>query len=196
VAAVHQFKINLSGWQGGPGINTWYAIPSLVGSAQMTPTELTAASSGFNVFYTAVRAYLIGGMAIAPDTEVKILDSATGELTGVVTMPTFAVSGSGSGNEESRATQIKLRILTNLFANGRRVKGGPFIGPASNLSLGPDGQLTATAVTTISTALNTFLNTAVWGVWHRPKAGAGGEFGVHTSGTVSSVPGTLRRRKT
>lgn len=195
MAAVHQFRINLSGWQGGPGMNTWYAIPSLLGDDEMTTAELSAVSSGLNVFYTAMRPYLIGGMAIQPDTEVKILDSATGELQGVTSLPTFTVTASGSGNEESRATQIKLQILTNLIANGRRVRGGPFLGPASNFSLGADGQLTGTAITAVEGFLTDLLATAPWGVWHRPKDGAGGEFGVHVGGRVTKVPGTLRRRK-
>jgi len=196
MSAVHQFKVELNGWSGGPGVNSWYAIPALVGSAKMTTTELTACSSALSAFYTVCQPYIVGGVTARLNTDVSVLDEESGDLEDVATAPTFSVNGGGSNNSSSRATQIKVKIFTASIVNSHRVRGGPFIGPASVLGIGPDGLVTATAISQISAGLTTLLNSAPWGVWHRPKFGAGGVFAIHTSGGVNTVPGTLRRRKT
>lgn len=131
------------------------------------------------------------------DTEGRILDSSTGTLLGSWTEATTrADAGIGTGQPVADATQALLRWQTGTVVSGRFLQGRTFVpGLEGNELLA--GNLGAATVTSFVAAQASFLlaTSGQFGIWHRPKAGAGGVWVPVTGGSTASELAVLRRRR-
>jgi len=195
-ANIYRFRVNLSGWDGGPGLNTyfarWAALP-VIEDVQSFANQIASA-------YTTMQDNHPAGTVATLDPEVDVLDDATGTLqTKAVITPPAAVGGSGSGQNCSRATMIKARFQTDAVVNGRVLRGGVFLGPIHAFVIDATGNITPTAMGRVTTAFNGMLDVAGGRlvVWHRPSAKGASD---GTSGFVQTVsawhkPAVLRSRR-
>lgn len=203
MASFYRYRPVLSGFAGGPGINTWHFEETL---ADFGGNQAQAIADIVREIYFAIRTNLVAGTSVTFPAEVTIHNELTGALVDVksVTPPVTVVSSSTvSDAKVSRATQAIVRLHTDQIRRGRRLQGRHFIGPLSATAMDQNGQITGAVQTAIATAYDGALDwvdgrLVVWGPPIEDENDNVVEAGV--KGTVQSVsvnalPGTLRSRK-
>jgi len=168
-------RTTFDGWPGGPGLQTFYFT---LGSE-----DAAGALACVNAVHTLWSTY---GPGLYPDQvsilvqpNVDLINAADGALTNtfVVAAPAVISGGDGAGYI-SPALAVLLRLETNNFVSGRRVRGRIFLSPIAALHQTADGTPDVTALGAPITAITDLMaDIAASGslvVWHRPKAGAGG----------------------
>lgn len=202
MAVIYRFRAQLTGFIGGPGVNTWFmAQAGELGGADQSDLEGMAADIA--AVYDAVKANLALGLKVDIFPVVEGIDVATGNLVQVEGItPPASVSGSGSASQ-SRATQYCVRLKTDAIRGNRVLQGRHFIGPVGGSAIGTDGQVQSATRTAIQAAYGGVLDVAGNGrlvVYSKANpSGAGGfttgAFGYVQQAICNSVPGTLRSRK-
>lgn len=181
-----------TGWTGAPAMSAFYFNAG--GAA--TVALLDACVSDVRAAYTASVGKLVSGSIWNHNAAAKILASDTGLQVGELTstVATSNIVATDSGAQLSRATMCKLRCHTNTYVGGRRLQGGPYIGPLGSSAITAAGQLSASVIVA---AFNTLMTDAdiPWVMWHRPVDGAGGVVADVESVTAPIVPSTLRSRR-
>lgn len=147
-------------------------------------------------FLGAVDAYLDNSTTWTIRTAGREVLSATGALTGAWTESTaYTGTGASAGEPAADATQVLFRWLTDHIVGSRFLQGRTFI-PGIDINQLSGGNLLPATVTALTTAGQTFIDSAVQlAVWHRPVAGAGGEAWAADTCAVSSEFAVLRRRR-
>lgn len=185
----------LSGWAGGPGLNTFYFL-------YVAP--LTPASAAPDVV-ARVRQFWSASSALFPTTynaqvqaNVDDLDPSNGQLLGTYNggAPAVVVGASGTAYN-AYATQILLRHNTGDVQRGRRVVGRSFIGPVTSTA-DSGGNPLASNVTTLlaaATVMLTGTTTALPVVWSRPGALFPGTFFGVSNYTAAPYFAVLRSRR-
>jgi len=87
---------------------------------------------------------------------------------------------------------------TNDYRFGRRIRGRTFMVPLNSNAYEGDGTLSTAARGDLQTFADTMVSGtggAEFGVWSRPRNGAGGVFATVTSGTVPDMAAVLRSRR-
>lgn len=153
--------------------------------------------AAIHTMYSGVVARLDNGTAWTVRTSGKIIDEATGTLTGFWNDAT-AKSGVGTlaGNCVPNASQVLLRWRTATVVGGRLLQGRTFV-PGLGASSLDEGQVSAATVTAFQ-ASQAALLAAVPGdlvVWHRPGGAAPGVGISVTAGTTWSELAVQRRRR-
>lgn len=205
-----RYRPLVTGFVGGPGINTWHGEESVLGFDDEDP----------QAFATAVRAcyavwdeFMVNSISVQFPGEVTWHDEETGDLVEVfaVTAPD-PVPGTASTalGVLSRATQINAQLNTEVIRDGKRLVGRHFLGPIATSAIGSDGQITSAARALIAGSYGGLIdqpgpNLVVWGPPRKARAATPdlpaqsalpGKKGLVKSVTARSVPGTLRSRKT
>lgn len=202
MATVYRFKVDLSGFVGGPGLNTWH-MAQAGGAAGADQSDLEGMAADIRAVYVALAGNLPQTITTRLAPIVEGFDVATGQLTQVtgIAQPD-AVAGTSSQTSMPRATQITVRLKTDAIRGNRLLQGRHFIGPVAGSVIGADGQVTNTVRTSVAAAYGGVLDIGGNGrlvVWGRPNPLVDGlETGVlgYVQGVlVNSVPGTLRSRK-
>ncbi len=201
--AMSRIRAQLSGWDGGPGVTTWYVQTEEQGG-NGTLAEIVAAMA---TLYAACSLYYAQNIRVAISPEVDFLDEQTGLLIGgdTVVPPDEIVAGSGA-TPTSRATQVVVRLGTEgIIANpgpparSRRLQGRHFQGPVGPGALAPTGAVLEAASSAFSAAYYAYMTAVPFslGVWHRPTQTrpASGEFHPVTGFSVMPKPGVLRSRR-
>lgn len=196
MANVIRVRTVLSGWPGGPGLNTFYfgTASGVVGNTEAADVCARVRSywdSIKAIFPTSFRAQVSG----APDT----LDIASGTLTGTLNGGSPAVvAGTGGASYNMYAGMILLQHHTSAIVGGRRAQGRSFMGPVTSTA-DSGGNPDPAFATAISNGANVLLltgtTTAFPGVWHRPVLGAGGVFNGVTVYTTAGYFSVLRSRR-
>jgi len=205
MADIYRYKVRLSGWSGGPGVNTFFArFPSTPSNS-----DILDFATQLRSMYVTVKGFLINGHTAAVDAAVDVLDDATGDVTSVAAIvpPAAAVGDSAGPTGLSRATMIKLRFRTGEYVGGREVRGGNYLGPVSTNAFAADGSIASANLTLIPTAFAGLLDVVGPGrlvVWQRPREATTGENALParagSSYFVQSVqgaplPGVMRSRR-
>lgn len=161
-----------------------------------TTTTLTDARAGTDSLWVALAGYISGELTWNIRTEARTLDEASGTLTGLQVDTTSRTGVGGSPNPPlADATQALIRWRTGLIVNGRFLQGRQFI-PGVGTGNAVGGNVRAAMLTAWNDALTTFVTGAAdFGVWHRPVAGAGGQFAQAVSGNVWEEFAVQRRRR-
>lgn len=204
MATVYRFGVNIAGWTGGPGRNTWHMCQAgELGGADQSDLEGIAADIA--AVYDAVKSHLINGLTVDIDATVDEFDVATGALQRVIGItPPATVTGSAaavSGNV-SRATQATVRFKTDAVRGNRSLQGRHFLGPVANTVLGSDGNITSAVAAAFGAAYGGVIDVTGNGrlvVWGQPSptvpALAVGMVGYVQQAVCNRIPGTLRSRK-
>lgn len=196
----------LSGWQGGPGLMTFY----------FTGTTEDAADAGICV--DRVHAALVAGaglwnrqIRLQVSGDVDVITPSTGAITNTLSVPPPAVIV-GAENDDTFApfaTAQLLAIKTGTFLAGRRLQGRMFLSPLGGNMLEGNGTASI-ASTTAATTLGNVLYARIaagdpgWSVWRRPRAARvlptplparAGDVGLVTSWLAKDKLAVLRSRR-
>lgn len=109
-----------SGSNGAPMYNALYF-------GGLTSGEAGAAATAARSFWNHMANALNGQMAYTTGSEVDVVDPVTGQITSTFSITPQTVDFTGTGEVLPQATQGLVRLRTNTFINGRRVRGRIFI---------------------------------------------------------------------
>lgn len=202
MANVYTVRVELTGWVGAPGINTWRfssgGIDPLTSLSNIGEAFLT----DIRAVYDALRLYVVEGWQANPLPVVTRHDEVTGELqeTAGMTLTGWPVTGLGdaAGSHESRATQLVASYTTDQIRNGRVLRGRSFLGPVSSVAIDEDGQIPSSVRTDLLGAFGAVTSGLGprLGVWGQPGLMAGaGKYGDVQEVLISGRPGSLRSRR-
>jgi hypothetical protein len=195
-ANLYRFRVELDGWQGAPGLNTYYI--------RFVDTPSTADLEGIagllRTAYDGLKLYLINGLTIKVNPGVDVIRDTDGVLQSAQAItPPATVTATSSATQVSRATMALARLNTDAVVDGRRLRGRIFLGPVSASAISADGSLAPAMVTAIAGMYSGLLD-VVSGrivVWHRPssRGATDGDSGFVQSVSAKPVPAVLRSRR-
>lgn len=169
-----------------------------------TPDTATAteALARVRACLNSAAALIASGSSVAFDTNVEILDAATGTLINAASGATpAAVVFSATGDIMPGLVQGLARFNTGTFFAGRAVRGRMFLPGLTEILSQSPGVPTASYISGWNAALGLLSTTIVTPisqvVWHRPKGSppAGGQaFGI-ASRSVASTWSLLKSRR-
>lgn len=204
MGVVYRFKVGISGFIGGPGVNTWHLcqFEELGGADQ---SDLEGMANDISAVYTAVKSLYAPSVKIRIESVVEGFDIATGNLVSVTGIAAPAeISATGTVGTVSRATQVTVRLQTDAIRANRQVQGRHFLGPIAGSALGADGQITSANRATVESAYDGICDVAGNGrlvVWAQPNEkhprpdARAGRIGYVQGVVANAIPGTLRSRK-
>ena len=171
----------MTGWAGGPGLNTVYWRPGTGGGSTADATDCAAR---VRAALNAIAGVFPSSVTLLTSPTCDAIEDTTGALVGTFTGAVPAlVAGSGGAIVTAPATAILVRQDTGVVVNGKRLRGRWFISPLDANAVNSSGEANATDRATINTAFNAML---VGGgtlsfpvVWHRP-----GPLGAGTSAPI------------
>lgn len=141
-----------------------------------TPDNATAteALARVRAMLNSAAAQIASGTTTFFDTNVQIIDDATGTLINQATGASpAAVTYTAAGDVMPGQTQGLARLVSPVFVGGRQVKGRlflPFTTESLNASSGTPTSAYATAWNTALGLLSTTIVTPIsQAIWHRPK---------------------------
>lgn len=160
MAIINRVRVTLTGFQGGPGMSTFYCLDP----ATFLPL--------LRVFYDTIKDDFPSVVTINFPSSGDILDSVSGQLTGtwVATAPAL-VQGVYTG-AYSAPTGAVVNWATGSIINGHRVVGRTFLVPMGGTVFENDGTINpaarngmaAAAAALIASASSNFV------IWSRPRA--------------------------
>jgi hypothetical protein len=165
----------------------------------------TACVAAVNAFWTAIRGALSDNVTWVVQGEVSQIESTNGQLIGITNVTALGNTGSSLDEELPFQTQALVRLNTNLFVNGRRVRGKIFV-PALGEANNAGGLPTAALRTSLDAAAEALIADPGSGlvVWSRPftpvppattPAPRQGSFAFAQSADVSVKWSVLRSRR-
>lgn len=123
-----RWKCSLEGFTGAPGVNTWHTITSGAASTSI----VDAIQSAFVDFYTACAPEIQNDVDIVVPDQAEEIDEPSGQITSVRVGTVGALSVAGTGTTaRPHFTMAKVQLKTSVYADGRLVQGGPYLGPMS-----------------------------------------------------------------
>lgn len=137
-------------------------------------------------------------VTIQVDTEAEILNSDTGEILGVVETDSTPVTGASSSTSWSGASGGVVNWRTNDYRGGRRIRGRTFMVPLAGNAYEDNGTLSTEGRDDLQSFGNALVNgsgSADFGVWSRPRNGAGGVFATVVGSNVPDMAAILRSRR-
>lgn len=192
-----RFRVSLSNWTGGPGLNTIYGS----GDLTIPPDEFANEFAlGLGSAYQDVQTYMVDGVTVQVEREVSVFDAVSGQLMDVVNVnPPDAIEGSGGQTITSRATAVRLHFHTTTIVKKRMLRGGIYFGPASASVMDANGQVPLAVQQLFRSAFQNLVSTGNQGlgVWHQPATDTSndGVFGWARNVSVMPRPAVLRSRR-
>lgn len=185
---VYQVRVGFTGITGTPYLNTLY-FDAAGGTAQQA---VDAAAT----FWGAVDAQLHQDLSWATESEVQVLNEATGALTDAQSTTVTSGGGALTGDVLPTANQALIAWRTATIVNGKRLQGRVFIPgvPEVNAVAGILASVPFTAFANAADALIADISSTLV-VWHRPVLGTGGSIGPVTAALVRQPFAVLRSRR-
>lgn len=187
MATIHRVRVGLSGFPGGPGVATFYALDG--------PAFLPA----LEVFLEGIVGVFPTDVTLRAESSGDVLNDVNGEITGSWSgMATDPHVGTHADVYAAPAGML-IHWLTGTVLDGRRLRGRTFLVPASSAVFHTDGTVTSGTLTSVQD-LGAGLVADAEGnfvVWHRPREARAADGsrpavthrdGGHAFVTASSVP--------
>lgn len=197
MANVNRVRAAFSGFNGGPGVSTFYCLD---------PSAFLPLLHDFLSNFTGS---LPGTVVITIEGSGDIIDSTSGLLTGTWTAAAPApILGVAAGAYAAPAGVV-VNWLTGTVLDGHRLRGRTFIVPLSGSAFDGDGSILTALLGGIRAAADSFIVAAAnnFVIWHRPRpagtvnrkgvvlpARAGGH-AIATSSRVLDKVAVLRSRR-
>lgn len=192
-----------TGFPGAPGYSNFHFTTDggfwdggLLGDAAQQAAD--GAATRVHDAFTAMRSRLPTQTFVTVQPEAAILDSDSGEIIGTVDVEVDPVGSSASGTTHAGPVGAVVNWRTNDYRFGRRIRGRTFMVPLNSASYEGDGTLLSTAREDLQDFANLMVTgpgSAEFGVWSRPRNGAGGVFATVTSASVPDMAAVLRSRR-
>lgn len=132
------------------------------------------------------------------ESDVTQIDESNGQITGITPVANITGAATGSAEMLPAALQALVRIQTETFVNGRRLRGRVFV-PGLTDAANDDGRVLAATVAGLNTAFNTLKVTSTralpWCVWHRPRNGNAGSLALVSNVSTWTEFAVLRSRR-
>lgn len=203
MALLFRVRARWDGYQGAPGLSTFYFDAS---SAPHTSAEATTVAGRVRGAFDVYKTALDTTQTVLVDPTVDIIDDQDGSLEGSFGItPPAIVTGTGIGGTGPAEVQPGLILQTADIADGRRIRGRSFLGPiiGSQTNVAVPTTALRTTLAAFGTALLTVnpLTADPWCVvWHRPKIVGGsvvrlGDSFRVTAATAASKFWVLRSRR-
>lgn len=209
---IGRVRLVSSGWQGGPGLNTFYFAGQAAGVLEdIAATDVQRCVD--RVHNAVVAANILWPITWRGTTSptMDVLDAATGELVDSFTAgaPPVTAAGNGAAGFGPSVAMMLLQLRTNTFSDGSRLAGRAFMGPVNPSSDG-DGSPTIELYTRTALFGTALLDEGIGAenpsvvVWRRPRlASAGppaisaraGSIGRVTAFTVPDRYSVLKSRR-
>jgi hypothetical protein len=172
--AMLRVKLAWSGFQGGPGVTSFY-FNQLSDNLLWEPTqaEVDACAAGVTAFATALQSTVAPGVVLQTQTDCEVVLDEDGHLINILqaapqaAKPSTAAAGAGY----SGASGVVVNWRTSTIRKNRRMRGRTFIVPCQRDVYQGDGTLavgTITGVNNAAAALSTQFAGPKLGVWGRP----------------------------
>lgn len=192
-----------SGFTGGPGYSNFHFTTDggfwdggLLGDSAQAAAD--GAAARVTAAFGALREQLPSGVRVDLETEAEIMNSDTGEIVGFAEVePGYALGAGGTGGW-SAASGAVINWRTNDYRSGRRIRGRTFMVPMAGSAYQDDGTLSGfgrSAVQDFGAEMLEGAGGAEFGVWSRPRNGAGGVFATVTGYSVPDMAAVLRSRR-
>lgn len=157
---IDRIRVQLTGFVGGPGVATFYALNG------------TTAVPQLRTMWSSLAAKMPSVMAIKVISAGDTIDDVTGDLVGAWSIADAAgVQGVDAAAYPAPAGAC-IAWLTTTILDGKRVKGRTFLVPLGGGSYQSDGSINPANVTAITNAAAAYVTASVGNavVWHRPRA--------------------------
>lgn len=190
---VSAIKTVMTGYTGAPGYATHYFWGDPINSAAVT--EQAAA---VRTFWQAIRTLHPTGWAASVQTDVSILDEATGALQRILTATDPGTVTNPAGVATYAAGVGACATWGTAGVHGaRRLRGRTFIVPLGTDQYQSDGTIVSSSLTTLRDAATALGAYAAFGVWGRPRDAYTDEHGSHPAlvGDWSACTGASVRDK-
>lgn len=193
-------RVSLTWDNGGPGVNTFHFTKGTLVGDDWEDVGETFFEELAGVYVTLAD-YMISTLTWAIEPTFDILDVESGDITGVATAGGDFHTGAGasSATKNSRATQICVNYATDIWQDGRRLRGRTFFGPIDTNAMQTDGTIGSadqTAIRNSFTAITSGVGPRL-AVYHRPgpSPASVGYLGDVVQATVKTLPAILRSRR-
>jgi hypothetical protein len=192
MTSLSRVRAVLTGWQGGPGVSTFYT------------TDPVAFLPALRAFYDAIKAALPSEVSVSFPGTGDIIEDTTGALTSTWTATApGGVVGAGAGNY-SAPTGATAQWNTGAVIGGHRLVGRTFLVPLASSAMASDGTLGTGILTPFATAAAALVAAGggtIFRVWHRPRVNhptlpdTQGNNAVVVSGTMRDIAAVLTSRR-
>lgn len=137
---VLRVTVSLTGWSGAPGSNTF-----LFGDQQNAwkDDDVDSVLGWVGAYYNGMKPWLLEGVQYRVLPFATVFDAATGDAIRDIDPGAAARNGVGEsqGSALSRAVCMYIYHRSDQYADGRKIRGGAYIGPLGADALDEDGQL-------------------------------------------------------
>lgn len=187
MANLNRVRVALTGFIGGPGVNTFYGL------------EAASLRAHLGNYYTALAAYLPTSVTWTIETTGDIIDPLTGDLVGTWADSSALTSSGSSSDAYAAPVGWCVNWMTGDVLDGHRLRGRTFHVPMGGSCSQNNGTLAETPLAAMRAAATAFIAACAgeFVIWHRPKlspAHAGGYSAV-TSAVINDKASVLRSRR-
>lgn len=153
VTSLYRVRTTIAGQSGAGQLATHYFDASGGGTAQDAATAV-------RTFWDTLKAMISPSYTFQVDNAVELIDSTTGQPTGLVSTTNTLVTGTGGGNQIPPASQGLIQWRTGFFQHGREVRGRTFIPGLIAASQTSSGAPSATLITAANSAVGAIISPA------------------------------------
>jgi len=148
---IYRVRTALAGGSGAAQVSTMFFSSAASETAQDAATAV-------HDFWDDIKDVLYSGYTATVESDVYLIDQATGEPTGTVGVTVAAITCTGASDPLPWATQGLVRWTTGTFIGGRQVRGRTFL-PGTLESCNTLGVPNSVYTGVVNPALATFLGT-------------------------------------
>lgn len=199
--SIGRMRVALSWDKGGPGVNTFYFTTGIGGTTGDWGNAADQFYQELAATYQNMSGALIPSLRWEVENSVDILDVATGNITDQFVPHSTILHGIGQAPTEimSRATQGWINFMTDVWQNGKRLRGGIFFGPIAPITMTADGEISLGSRENWEASFDA-LTSGVGprlAVYHRPGGNQGGPgyYGDVTGVKAKLLPAVLKSRR-
>lgn len=191
--------VEWSGWEGGPGVNVLHYSPGT--TTDWTEEVVEGLVEEVETAYVVMKQIWQSSIFATVMPTVRLIDSDSGALVGIVLSPTAPapIAGTGTGSKLSATTMLATRFLTNDFIRGRQLRGRAFIGPLASNAIDTEMNIESTVPSIIADAFAASISGVGprLAVWSRPPGGgsSGGSYGDVVTVSAMPQPAVLKSRR-
>lgn len=159
---LNRVRVALTGFQGGPGVATFYFL------------GLQTARQSLQTMWTDLAASMPDDVTVRVESTGDIIESTDGSLVGTWAKDPLPPIPGLSGASYSAPSGYMIRWLTGSIVGGKRVRGRTFVVPLASTAYGVNGQLAAIFPSQIEPVTNAFVfeQSLDFVIWSRPFAGS------------------------
>jgi len=193
--ALYRVKARWDGFSGAPG----YSIFHFDAAVEPNVAGATAVATAVDTFYDSLTGRLPAAVTVTVESAVEVIDTPTGQLQDVLSVPVMAGNKGVNAGAMSSAVGACVTWQTTGVRGGRRVRGRTFLVPLHpGTNFEDNGTLIAGAVATIQTSAQALVDGEYgFHVYARPSgpgATDGASYDV-ASARVADKTAVLRSRR-